>query len=321
MDQEAPDLSVDLEPVVLPVFAKKIGVALIAPGGYPLDDQALGRGILALQQQGCVVYNYYDSTEKYQRFGGTEPVRVAQIYAAIDNPQVQIVMAVRGSYGMSRLLPLLDFERIAASKKLFVGHSDFNAFSFALLAQTGMQSFAGPMLCSDFGDLTLSAFTMSHFWQSLRQTEQTLDVETVGNPDVDVTGTLWGGNLAMLNHLVGTAYFPQIDGGILFLEDIGEHPYRIERMMLQLHYAGVLAQQQAIVLGDFANYRLAEHDNGYDFDAMLTYLRSQISVPILTGLPFGHIRDKVTLPIGSQARLVSGSAGFQLNINSTLTLR
>ncbi|MGS0740297.1 muramoyltetrapeptide carboxypeptidase [Glaciimonas sp. GG7] len=301
--------------------AAKIGVALIAPSGYALDEQVLARGIIALQKQDCVVYNYYDAAEKYQRFGGTDAARVEQMYAAMHNPQVQIVMAVRGSYGMSRLLPLLDFQRIAASKKLFVGHSDFTAFQLALLAQTGFQSFAGPMLCGDFGGDALSQFTMTHFWHSLRQTEQTVEVAAEGNPDVNVSGTLWGGNLAMLNHLIGTPYLPHIEDGILFLEDIGEHPYRIERTLLQLQYAGILGRQQAIVLGNFSHYRLAEHDNGYDFNAMLAYLRAHIAVPILTGLPFGHMRDKVTLPVGSQAKLVSGAAGFQLMIKSALSLR
>ena len=317
MDQENSNVQTDVQTLS---SATKIGVALIAPGGYALDEQVLARGILALQKQDCVVYNYYDAAEKYQRFGGTDAARVAQIADAIANPQVQIVMALRGSYGVSRLLPLLDFRRIAASKKLFVGHSDFTAFHLALLAQTGFQSFAGPMLCSDFGDLALSEFTMSHFWQSLRQAEQTLQVTSSGNPDVNVSGTLWGGNLAMINHLIGTPYLPHIEDGILFLEDIGEHPYRIERMLLQLQYAGILGRQQAIVLGDFSQYRLAEHDNGYDFDAMLTYLRAHIAVPILMGLPFGHIRDKVTLAVGSQATLVSGATGFQLSIRSGLTL-
>jgi muramoyltetrapeptide carboxypeptidase len=113
---------------------------------------------------------------------------------------------------------------------------------------------------------------------------------------------------------------PQVDGGILFLEDIGEHPYRIERMMLQLQYAGILERQRAIVLGDFSNYRLAEHDNGYDFDAMLAYLRTHVSAPILTGLPFGHIRDKVSLPVGAQAQLLADASGFQLTIQNPLTL-
>jgi muramoyltetrapeptide carboxypeptidase len=124
----------------------------------------------------------------------------------------------------------------------------------------------------------------------------------------------------MLNHLIGTPYLPQIEDGILFLEDIGEHPYRIERMMLQLQYAGILGRQQAIVLGYFSNYRLAEYDNGYDFEAMLAFLRAHVPVPILTGLPFGHIRDKVTLPVGAQAQLRSDANGFQLTIQNPLTL-
>jgi len=90
----------------------------------------------------------------------------------------------------------------------------------------------------------------------------------------------------------------------LFLEDIGEHPYRVERMLLQLHYAGVLKQQKAIVLGDFSGYRLASHDHGYDFAAMLTYLRSIVSVPVVTGLPFGHIRERCSLLVGAEAELI-----------------
>lgn len=297
-----------------------VGVALIAPGGHAPDEQALARGILALQNQGCVIFNYYDPAAKYQRFGGTDAARVAQIYQAIDNPQVQIVLALRGSYGISRLLPLLDFRRLAASKKIFVGHSDVTALHLALLAQTGAPSIAGPMLCSDFGRGELSDFTMSHFWQCLRQPEQTIQVAAANNPSVHVNGTLWGGNLAMLAHLIGTSYLPQIENGILFLEDIGEHPYRIERMMLQLHYAGILGRQRAVVLGDFSNYRLAEHDNGYDFGAMLAHLRAHIFVPILTGLPFGHIPDMVTLPVGGQARLHSDANGFQLTTQNQLTL-
>ncbi|WP_329956117.1 muramoyltetrapeptide carboxypeptidase [Collimonas silvisoli] len=303
-----------------PPSKQSIGVALIAPGGYAPDEAALARGILALQSQGCVVYDYYDPAAKYLRFGGTDAARVEQIYAAIDNPQVQIVLAIRGSYGMSRLLPLLDLHRLAASKKIFVGHSDVTALHLALLAQTGATSVAGPMLCGDFGEAELSEYTMSHFWQCLRQPEQVLQISAPGNPVVNVSGTLWGGNLAMLNHLIGTSYLPQIEDGILFLEDIGEHPYRIERMMLQLQYAGILGRQQAIVLGDFSNYRLADYDNGYDFDAMLAYLRAHVPVPILTGLPFGHIRDKVTLPVGAQAQLRSDAHRFQLTIQNPLIL-
>jgi muramoyltetrapeptide carboxypeptidase len=116
----------------------------------------------------------------------------------------------------------------------------------------------------------------------------------------------------MIMSLLGTEYFPRSSGGILFLEDIAEHPYRVERMLLQLMQAGVLARQQAIVLGDFSGYRLAPADNGYDFDEMLAYLRATLPCPVLTGLEFGHIPRRVTIPFGAQGRLVSDRREYPL---------
>jgi muramoyltetrapeptide carboxypeptidase len=292
-----------------------MGVALVAPGGYPADETALSRGIAVLEKQGCTVHNYYDPAAKHLRFGGTDEARVAQLHAAAQNPDVRIVMAVRGGYGMTRILPALDFGMLAGSGKLFVGHSDFTAFHLALLAQTGAVSFAGPMICDDFAREDLSDFTFDHFWQCMRGPAQEITAQTEDNPVAGASGMLWGGNLALLTHLAGTRYFPQVDRGILFVEDIHEHPYRIERMLFQLLHAGVLERQSAIVLGDFSNYRLTDYDNGYDFDAMLAYLRSRLSVPVITGLPFGHTRDKVTLPVGSQAVLTTEKNRLQLAVS------
>lgn len=291
---------------------ENLGIAIVAPGGYPPDEAALERGIALLERQGCVVHNYYNEADKYQRFGGTDNARAAQLHAAADDPDVQIVMALRGGYGMSRILPMLDLAGLAASGKLFVGYSDFTALHLALLAATGAASFAGPMACSDFGLQTPSDFTLSHFWQCLTGATHTITVATPNNPAIDVEGTLWGGNLAMLTHLFGSPYFPLVDDGILFVEDVNEHPYRVERMLLQLLHAGVLGRQRAILLGDFSSYRLSGYDNGYDFNAMLQYIRARVATPILTGLPFGHIADKVTLPVGAQARLASQKNAFQL---------
>ena len=109
---------------------------------------------------------------------------------------------------------------------------------------------------------------------------------------------LWGGNLTVLCSLLGTPYFPQVKGGILFLEDIAEHPYRIERMLTQLLHAGVLARQKLIVLGQFTEYSLSVHDKGYSLAKVVAELRSRLKVPVLTGLPFGHVPTKVLLPVG-----------------------
>jgi muramoyltetrapeptide carboxypeptidase len=295
-------------------------VAIVAPGGYAPDEAALGRGIALLQAQGCKVKSYYDHAARHQRFGATDAGRAAHIQEAAADPEVQIVMALRGSYGMSRILPVLNYRALAASGKLFVGYSDITALHLALLAQTGAVSFAGPMLCGDFGVAEPSAMTMDSFWRTMTQASQTIEVSAIDNPVLQASGTLWGGNLAMVVHLLGTPYFPQIDGGILFLEDVNEHPFRVERMLLQLEHAGVLARQKAVLLGDFSSHRLSDYDNGYDFEQMLAYARQHLSAPLLTGLPFGHIADRLTLPVGARARLESSEHGYSLRLDAYPTL-
>lgn len=296
-----------------------ITVAIVAPSGYAQDLTDVARAIERLKACGCDVRNFYDDRARHQRFGGTDMARVAQLHAAAADPEVQVVMALRGGYGLSRLLPAIDFAQLSASGKLFVGHSDFTALQMGLLAQAGAISFAGPMICIDFSREEPSDFTLRHFWQCLAGPTHSIRFEASGNPVLDTSGILWGGNLTMLTHLIGTRYLPRINDGILFIEDVNEHPYRVERMLLQMHHAGLLAQK-AILFGDFSSYALSEYDNGYDFDAMLNYLRSHIDVPIFTGLPFGHMRDKVTLAVGCQARLRSDGNTATLTMSGYPTL-
>ena len=287
-------------------------IAIVSPSGYAPNPDAVTRGIQTLEAQGCRVRNLTDAAHRHHRFGATDDQRIAQLYAAATDPEIDIVMALRGGYGLTRLLPDLDFDLLARSGKLFVGHSDFTALQMALLATQGMTTFSAPMLCDDFVRDELSAFSLMNFWQCLSDAEHRVSGCDASNPDIDVTGTLWGGNLAMLTHMVGSPWLPQIEGGILFVEDINEHPYRVERMLLQLHHAGVLERQKAIVLGDFSGYRLTDYDNGYDFEAMLIWLRHHVTTPILSGLQIGHGRDKVTLPVGAQAHLQSVGGNFSL---------
>ena len=297
------------------------GVAIVAPSGCVPDPLAVERGIARLEAAGCRVHNYYDHEAIFQRFGGTDEARLAALYAAAEHPDVDIVMAVRGGYGMTRLMPAIDFERLAASGKLFVGYSDITALQMGLYTKTGTLSYAGPFLAGDFGAAEPVDFTLEDFWSCLAGPTHTIAETAPGNPRVEAAGTLWGGNLAMLASLLGTEWFPRIDDGILFVEDIAEHPFRIERMLLQLQQAGVLGRQQALVLGDFSGYRLGPMDNGYDFEAMLAYLRQTLPIPVLTGLSFGHIPRRVTLPFGAQARLHSTADGFTLVCSDYPTLR
>jgi muramoyltetrapeptide carboxypeptidase len=304
---------------VIPSFNRP-GLAIVAPAGYAPEPEAIERGMARLAGEGVLVHNYTSHEARHHRFGGTDEARLTQLQAAAGDPDVRVVMAVRGGYGITRLLPHLDFDHLAASGKIFVGYSDMTAFHMAMYTRCGTSGYQGPLFAADFGAAEPQAFTLDDFWRCLAGPTHTLAGQGAGDPMLDVSGTVWGGNLAMTVSLLGTPYFPQIEGGILLLEDIAEHPYRLERMLLQLHQAGVLSKQRALVLGDFSGYRLTPYDNGYDFDAMLAYLRAILPLPVLTGLEFGHIARHVTFPFGAQGRLVAGSEGWRLTLSDYQTV-
>lgn len=275
------------------------GVYLISPSSAVQDVATVELARSRLKALGFSTALDRSALAVHERFAGTDRQRVAAIGRAVKQAH-PIVMATRGGYGLNRILHLIDWRAVADSGKLFVGHSDFTAFNLALFAQTGAVSYTGPTAVADFGRKTLEDLTADLFVETMREELEVLSFESEDSDPVDERGVLWGGNLAMVVSLLGTPYFPQVDGGILFLEDVGEHPYRIERMLSQLLHAGVLASQKAILLGRFTNYRLASHDNGFDMPSVVKWLRSVCSVPVVTGLPYGHVAVKATLPIGEQ---------------------
>ncbi|MBJ7263652.1 MAG: LD-carboxypeptidase, partial [Burkholderiaceae bacterium] len=210
-----------------------------------------------------------------QRFAGTDAERAASVARALDQVH-PVVMATRGGYGLTRILPMIDWTAVAASGKRFVGHSDFTAFNLALLAQTGGVSYSGASLIADFGGEERDDLTEALFGEVVRDELEILSFESDDADAVDCRGTLWGGNLATLCALAGTPYMPDIHGGILFLEDVAEHPYRVERMLTQLWHAGVLARQRAVVLGQFTSFKKVPHDKGFSLRTVVDRLRSQL---------------------------------------------
>ena len=298
---------------------------LIAPSGSLPDTSVLVNGEAWFKQKNISVANLECGRRQFQRFAGSDHERLKEINdLALISPN-QVVMALRGGYGLSRLLGKINWNDIAQQVNQglkIVGHSDFTAFCLALFAKTGAPSFAGPMFSYDFcGDV--SEFTWKHF--HLAMTERIIEIEVIApqimaKPLGVSDAVLWGGNLTMLTSLLGTEYLPskaQVKGGILFVEDVNEHPYRIERMLQQLMDAGYLSQQKAVILGDISSYRLSDVDRGYDLNAAVDAIRQRLgdSVPVLTGLPFGHCPDKLTLPVGRTASLSASSSGYILRAN------
>lgn len=283
-------------------------VRLIAPSGYPHHRDAMTRGVERLREAGCEVdgLDVLDRTEL--RYAGSDAQRLADINAlATFDTLPDIVLSIRGGYGATRLLEGVHYdalrERLAGQPIAIVGHSDFTALQMALYAKSSVVTFGGPMLGPDFGPPQLSPLTWRHFWRTLSAPHGNASWDCGDALECDVQGPLWGGNLAMICSLLQTPYFPNIEGGILFVEDVGEPPFRIERLLYHLHLSGVLGRQRALILGDFTQCRPTSYDNGYDLADGFAQIRRIAGIPVLSGMPFGHDADKFTLPFGVPARL------------------
>lgn len=308
-------------------------IYIYSPSGAVRDKAAFRRGVRRLQFLGYEVEIDPDALSSHLRFAGDDATRLAAIHRAAASG-ADVALISRGGYGLTRILGGIRYKAVSKAIERgtqFVGISDFTAFQMAVLAKTGCTTWAGPALCEGFGvggksvqsdvkpndvpavpdDIMEDCFHdmitgqgEGTGWRQLREASSDTHSTTSHDNSFRVkNGTIWGGNLTMLASLVGTEYLPDIKGGILFLEDVGEHPYRIERLLTQLLHAGVLSSQTAIVMGQFSEYKLSSHDRGFKLDSVIRWLRSQIKARVLTNLPYGHVATKVMLPVGRKAEL------------------
>ena len=183
-----------------------------------------------------------------------------------NDPRVDLAITLRGGYGWTRLLPRIDFRCWPRANKQWMGYSDFTAFQLAALAHAGMMTFAGPVVAGDFGAPVPSAFTLRSLLRPARPAAVRGDVHARRTRRGHARERCGAATWRWSSIFSARRIFRGVDGGILFLEDVGETPYRIERMLYQLHHAGILARQRAILLGQFTEYALSDNDGGYDLD-------------------------------------------------------
>jgi muramoyltetrapeptide carboxypeptidase len=294
-------------------------LTLFTPAGVLAQAAPLRLAAKRLRAMGFDVQIDEDALRKHQRFGGDDDTRLAAIHR-VASAAPSIAMATRGGYGLTRLLDRIDWKLIAHSIERgtrWVGHSDLTALQLGVLAHAkgahGI-TWAGPMACFDFGREApehgekqvdaVDEITRDVFVEAMSGELEAVGFRTeAGFDGLLAKGQLWGGNLCMISSMLGTPHFPRIKGGVLFLEDVNEHPYRIERSLLQLHQSGVLGAQKAVLLGAFNAYKKSPLDRGYTLKSAVEHLRGVCKTPILTGLPFGHVPTKLTLPVGARATL------------------
>lgn len=296
---------------------------VFATSGVETRRSHVQRAQRRLRSMGFAVSEDESVRLRHQRFAGSDDQRLATLHRVADQAP-SVALACRGGYGMTRILDGIQWKRIKRSVDRgtrWVGYSDMTALSLGLWAHTGAVSWHGPMAAEDFGrergndahSDEANDITCETFDQAMRGELEAVGFRAeLGQDGLSAKGALWGGNLSMVCSLLGTPHWPRVKGGILFLEDVGEHPYRIERMLLQLAQAGVLAEQRAVLLGQFNAWKPSPLDRGYGLKAMLQRVRSNCpKTPLLTGLPVGHVPLNLTLPQGMPVQLqVQGRAAY-----------
>ena len=301
------------------------------------------RNQLALDRMACAgfkVDNPAITKRQYLRFAGTDSQRASDLQniatGAIAAPK--LLLGVRGGYGAMRLLPMIDWSTLGRIMKergtILAGFSDVTAIQCALLAKGGMSSLAAPMLYSEFGKIKPDQVTCQQFAEALSNLDLTITIRDASltspnlpsilsnNEPKTLTGTIWGGNLSVVSALAGSEYLPRITDGIVFLEDVGEQAYRIERMLYDLYLAGVFKGQQAIVFGALSSTGEDSYDKRYDVATVIRQLHELTGLPIYSGMSFGHIGKKHSFPLGVTCQLSPNTiGGYQLAFSDYPTIK
>lgn len=275
-------------------------IAIAAPSGA-FSQERLRRGREVLEARGYRV-RLYLPRKPYRYLAGTDEERLASVHQAFGDPDARAVFAARGGYGATRLLDRLDWDLLANSGKPLVGFSDLTAFHLCLV-ERGVRSVHGPV-ATRLGEEP--AASLDRLFEILESESPPLSLPGRAVVGGEAEGKLIGGCLSLLASLVGTPFFPRLEGAILFLEEVGEAPYRIDRLLTQLRSSGALEGIAGLVLGEMTDCEGPNISGAEVAEEIL----GELGKPMLSRLPFGHGERNFALPHGARARIQGGSLHF-----------
>jgi muramoyltetrapeptide carboxypeptidase len=310
------------QPVRPPRLARGSRIALVAPAGPLLDRDDLQRAEALCRALDYVPVMGAHAGGRHGYLAGTDDDRLADLNGAIADPTIAAIWCIRGGYGITRILDRVEFEPLRSRPKIILGYSDITALLLAAVCHAGLVTFHGPTARAP-----MPAFSRWHFERVLATAEPAGRLGRLPDPAGVLVprdnrilairpglaeGPLLGGNLSLLQCLVGTAHLPDLDGAILFLEDVGEDLYRVDRMLAHLRAAGLLARLAGVAVGRFTQLQRHMSDGALGFDEVLATYFEPLGVPVAYGFPVGHIDDQWTLPLGVRARLDAAAGELEL---------
>jgi muramoyltetrapeptide carboxypeptidase len=284
-------------------------IGLVAPASTPLIEEKIENGADYLEQLGYRV-KFGDHIRKMHGYlAGTDEERAADFNTMVRDKEVEAIFAIRGGYGTPRILQMIDYRSLKQNPKIIVGYSDITALQLAIFNKTGLVTFSGPMTGTDMWN-NFDPYTEEHFWRLLTSTKK---IGLLKNPNDEplkilkggkAQGRLLGGNLSLIACLMGTRFLPKLNGSILFLEDVEEAPYRVDRMLAQLLNAEVLNKLAGLVFGKFTDCHPSNPSEPHlTIDQVQNEYAEKIKCPVVANFQYGHIQRKLTIPIGLQTTL------------------
>ncbi len=295
------------------IYGKKLKfgdtLGLIAPSGAVRTEGAIARAVAETERMGFKVKLGESAGQKYGYLSGTDEVRARDINSMFRDDEVDAIVCLRGGYGAMRILDQLDYDMIAKHPKIFMGFSDITALHIALLERCGLITFHGPMAAANWADKPLDDFSRESMYRVLMHAEPTGELvnppeypkQTV-NPG-QAEGQLVGGNLMLIASSLGTPWELETKGRIIFIEEVGERTYCVDRMLTQLRLAGKFDDCAGVVFGNFADCPIEYPEFGLSLEEIIRDVVSPSGKPVFTGLRCGHCSPKLTLPFGVKCRM------------------
>jgi len=271
-------------------------IGIVSPASSVDDPSRLESGVRYIEKMGYNVIVGKNVGKFNGYLAGTDQERLDDLHSMFSNKKVRAVFCLRGGYGAARLLDKVDYKLIKNNPKIFAGYSDISALHLAMFFKTGLVTFAGPMVGVDFYD-EVSPFTEEMFWSLITSTRK---YGKIGNPD----GRIVGGNLSVISGLIGTEYFPDLNDKILLIEEMGEMPYKIDRMFNQMRLAGLFKGIKGVIIGSFRDCNEPDpNKRTLTLGEVITDYLSPLKKPVVYNFRHGHLKDNITVPIGINIKI------------------